>query len=89
MDSPSSSPYIKDAEVYQLARQVADLTGENLTDAVRYALRDRRGREQRKRPDPIFIEKLLEISDRCAALPMMDKLSDNELAGYDELGTPS
>jgi hypothetical protein len=40
------------------------------------------------RPDPLFIEKLMEISDRCAALPVLDPRSDDELAGYDELGIP-
>jgi hypothetical protein len=34
---------IKDPEVYQLARQVANLTGETLTDAVRHSLRERFG----------------------------------------------
>ncbi len=85
----SSKPLnIKDAEVYKLARQVADLTGETLTDAVRHALRERLAREQRMRPDPLFIEKLLEISNRCAALPVIDSRSDDELIGYDEFGVP-
>jgi len=79
---------IKDPEVYRLAREVADLKGETLTDAVRHSLRERLERELRMRPDPLFIEKLMEISDRCAALPVLDPRSDDELAGYDELGIP-
>jgi antitoxin VapB len=79
---------IKDPEVYRLARQVADLTGETLTDAVRYALRERLSRELQARPDPLWIEKLREISDRCAARPVIDARSDDELVGYDELGIP-
>jgi len=75
---------IKDPEVYWLARQVADLTGETLTDAVRYALRQRLDREFKTRPDPLFIERLLEISDRCAARPVIDTRSSDELAGYDD-----
>jgi antitoxin VapB len=86
---PASKPLnIKDPEVYQLARAVADLTGETLTDAVRHSLRQRLDRERRMRPDPLLIEKLMEISDRCAALPMIDPRSDDELVGYDELGIP-
>jgi len=80
---------IKDAEVYQLAREVADLTGETLTDAVRHSLQERLQREQRARPDPQWIEKLREISDRCAARPVLDPRSDDELVGYDEFGVPS
>jgi antitoxin VapB len=63
---------IKDPEVYQLARQMADLTGETLTDAVRRALQQRLQLEQRARSDPQWIEKLREISDRCAARPVLD-----------------
>jgi len=79
---------IKDPEVYQLARQVADLTGETLTDAVRHALLERLKRKQQARPDPQWIEKLYEISDRCAARPVLDARSDDELVGYDEFGVP-
>jgi antitoxin VapB len=80
---------IKDPAVYQLARQVADLTGETLTDAVRHSLQERLKREQSARPDPQWIEKLLEISDRCAARPVLDARSDDELVGYDEFGVPA
>jgi antitoxin VapB len=79
---------IKDPEVYRLARQIADLTGETLTDAVRHALRERLARELQSRPDPLWIEKLREISDRCAARPVIDPRSDDELVGYDEFGIP-
>ena len=79
---------IKDPEVYQLARQVSDLTGETLTDAVRQALRERLQRTERAQSDPQWIEKLREISDRCAARPVLDSRSDEELAGYDEFGVP-
>jgi antitoxin VapB len=80
---------IKDPEVYQLAKELADLTGESLTDTVRYSLRERLARERRSRPDPLYIERLLEISDRCAARPVLDPRSDDELIGYDELGLPN
>ena len=46
-------------------------------------------REQGARPDPQWIEKLREISDRCAARPVLDARSDDELAGYDEFGVPA
>jgi antitoxin VapB len=80
---------IKDPEVYQLARKVATLTGETLTDAVRHSLRERLQREERAQTDPQWIEKLREISDRCAARPVLDARSDDEMVGYDEFGVPS
>ena len=40
---------IKDAEATRLARQLADLTGESQTEAVRRALRERLEREQAER----------------------------------------
>jgi antitoxin VapB len=72
---------IKDQEVCQLARKVADLTGETLTDAVRGALRERLRREERAQTDPQWIERLREISDRCATRPVLDARSDDELVG--------
>ncbi len=40
---------IKDAEATRLARELADLTGESQTEAVRKALRERLEREQAER----------------------------------------
>ena len=37
---------IKDPEVYRLARQLADRTGESMTEAVRKSLRERLTREE-------------------------------------------
>ncbi|HXJ44702.1 MAG TPA: type II toxin-antitoxin system VapB family antitoxin [Bryobacteraceae bacterium] len=79
---------IKNPEVYQLARELAQITGESLTDAVRHALEDRLQRQRQANPDPLWIERLREISDRCAARPIIDNRSDDELVGYDEIGLP-
>lgn len=79
---------IKDAEVYQLARELAGLTGESLTDVVRHSLRERLQRERQAHPDELWLERLREISDRCAARPVLDPRSDDELVGYDEHGLP-
>ena len=40
---------IKDPETDRLARQLADLTDETITDAVKAALRERLERERRRR----------------------------------------
>lgn len=78
---------IKDPETDQLARAVASLTGESLTQAVKSALAERLQREQRKRRDPeALAERLLAIGRECAALPDYDTRSPDEIIGYDEKG---
>lgn len=79
---------IKDPEVYRLARRLSEKTGESMTEAVRKSLRDRLEREERRKPDPVVMEKLLEISERCARRPVQDTRSDDEILGYDERGIP-
>lgn len=77
---------IKDAEVYQLARKLSDLTGESLTEVVRHSLQERLRRERQIQADPLWLEPLCEISDRCAARPVIDPRSDDQLVGYSEHG---
>lgn len=79
---------IKDPEADRLARELAERTGETLTEAVIVALRDRLKRERgRSRPRPLR-EELAEIRRRCAALPVLDERSPEEILGYDERGLP-
>ena len=81
---------LKDKETDLLARQVASLTGETLTEAIRTALRERLHNEQAKRGEgPGLANVLAEIADRCAALPTLDHRSDDEILGYDENGIPT
>ena len=50
---PSDTPLnIKDPEVYQLARQLANLTGQTLTNTVRTALRERLSRHPQSESRP-------------------------------------
>jgi antitoxin VapB len=78
---------LKDKETDRLAREVAALTGESLTDAVRISLSERLDRERRRRGAPDRLaERLLEIGAHCAALPDIDARSPDEIAGYDDTG---
>jgi len=80
----------KDAETDSLARQVARLTGETLTEAVRGALRERLRHEQLKRGErPWDQAKIDALIDRYNALPVFDTRTDDEILGYDENGLPS
>jgi antitoxin VapB len=80
---------IKDPEADRLARAVAELTGESLTDAVRTALAERLEREQRRRGRPRGVAaRLHAIADACAVLSVLDPRGPDELVGYDEHGLP-
>ena len=53
-------------------------------------------RDEEKAPQPdhglrkqTTMEKLLEISDRCAQRPVLDPRSPDEIIGYDEHGVPT
>lgn len=80
---------LKDAETDRLAREVAKLTGESLTQAVRTALAERLERERRKQgKSKGLAERLAELAKECAALPDYDTRSPDEIIGYDEYGVP-
>jgi antitoxin VapB len=80
---------LKDAETDRLAREVAKLTGESLTEAVRTALAERLERERRKRGRArSLVERLNEIALHCASLPDYDTRTPDEIIGYDEYGVP-
>lgn len=78
---------IKHPEADRLARELAAATGENLTEAVLKALRERLKRERGKQQASLA-EELMEIGKRCAALPRLDERTPEEIIGYDEHGLP-
>jgi antitoxin VapB len=80
---------IKDPDVDRLARQLARITGESITEAVHVAVRDRLEREQRRRGKAIDRAKIDEIVAQLAAIPVVDDRSPDELIGYDKHGLPS
>ena len=80
----------KDQEIDSLARQVASLTGETLTEAVRGALRLRLRDEQLKRGERPWDDAAIDaILERFNALPVLADRPDDEILGYDEHGLPS
>ena len=80
---------IKDPETDRLARQLADLTGESITVAVKKALNDRIERERRRHSMKIDLAEVERIIARYAKLPVVDSRSPDELIGYDESGLPT
>jgi antitoxin VapB len=77
---------IKNAEAERLAKALARENGTTVTasviDALEQALRRSRGRKAA----PSVRDAILEVSERCAALPDLDTRSAEEILGYDERG---
>lgn len=80
---------IKNDEADRLARELAELTGEGITEAVITALKERLRRERgRVYPQPLR-EELAVIRERCSSLPVKDDRPADEIIGYDDRGVPS
>ncbi len=79
---------IKHPEADTLAREVAKLTGESLTEAVVTSLRDRLRSLRGRAAAPRLEQELAAIRRRCAALPVLDHRSSDEILGYDSHGIP-
>ncbi len=80
---------IKDAETDSLVRQLAELTGENITEAVRKAVLNRLEQERRRRGKKIDLDEVERIIQRYAALPGADDRRPDDLLDYDRWGLPS
>ena len=76
---------IKSAAADQLARELAELTGESITEAVVESLRARLDAERRRQRD----RSLDDIIERFQQLPRLDEREPDEVIGYDEHGLPS
>ena len=79
---------IKDPATEKSVRELASLTGETVTAAVRLATQERLERIRRNKSGRSLADTLLEIGTRCAALPDLDSRSADEIIGYDEHGLP-
>ena len=79
---------IKDPATEKSVRELAALTGETVTTAVRRAAEERLQRVRRDRGGSSLAAELLEIGRRYAALPDFDTRTADEILGYDEHGLP-
>ena len=79
---------IRSEETEELASALAKLTGETKTEAVTQALRERIERVLRARAKRRLADELDNIAMHCAALPLLDARSADEILGYDESGVP-
>jgi len=79
---------IKDRDTERLARKLAEATGESLTTAIKRALEDRLSRLSRPDLRQRLAEEIAEIRLQCAALPVLDPRTPDEIIGYDVNGLP-
>jgi antitoxin VapB len=80
---------IKNPEAERLARELAEATGENITQAVTTALREQLIRKTGRVRDVTLREDIRRIQERVAQLPVLDGRSPDEIVGYDEHGLPA
>jgi len=79
---------IRNPEADRLVAELAQATGETKTEAVIQAMRDRLDRVRGERGGMRLADELDEIARACAALPVRDRRTANEILGYDEHGLP-
>lgn len=77
---------IKDAETDRLVRQLAELTGEGITDAVKKAVSEKLVREHRRREQGSW-DRIRAIVRTYNAKPVVDPRPPEEML-YDEHGLP-
>ena len=78
---------IRNRETEHLANELAQLTGETKTEAVRKALSIRLQLLKQQKETEGLAEELNEIAKHCAKLPVLDKRSGDEIL-YDNDGLP-
>lgn len=77
---------IKDPETEQLARSLAQLTGENITTATKRAIEERLRRLAGQTSKDALLEDMAEIRRRWSEMQVVDDRTPEEILGYDEHG---
>ncbi len=79
---------IKDPETERLARNLAQLTGENITTATKRAIEERLRRVGGHSRRATLLEDMAEIRQRWSAMPVLDDRTAEDILGYDKHGLP-
>lgn len=79
---------IKDPETERLARNLARLTGENITAATKRAIEERLRRVGGHSRKATLLQDLAEIRARWSAMPVLDARPPDDILDYDEHGLP-
>lgn len=79
---------IKNEETHRLVHELAEETGETLTEAVTVAVRERLASMYRKRRRQEVFRSVEEIQEFVQGLPDVDRRSAEEILEYDDYGLP-
>lgn len=81
---------IKDQETEQLARELAKITGETITEATKRALQERLrrvgGAHGSRRAN--LLAEMADIRRRWRSMTVLDHRTAEDIIGYDEHGAP-
>ncbi|MBW2369824.1 MAG: type II toxin-antitoxin system VapB family antitoxin [Deltaproteobacteria bacterium] len=77
---------IKNERAEKLARDVAAISGENLTQTIIHALEERLMRLRGRRAPLAMADEIMTVSRRCRALPEVDPRHPDEILGYNDNG---
>lgn len=81
---------IKSDEAHRLAKQLAEVRGSTLTDAVTDALKEMLESAQQKGAGvETLLAEVRQIQDLVAEIPTRDTRPADEILGYDEHGLPT
>lgn len=80
---------IKNEEVDRLARELSEITGESITEAISKALKERLEKETGRQTTNRFREEIQRMQNRVKRLSRLDDRSDEEILGYDKKGLPN
>lgn len=80
---------IKSAEADRVVRELAELTGESITQAVVRSVEERLQRERARRTAGHRRRELQRISERYRKLPILEDRAADDILGWDEHGLPS
>ena len=75
---------IRNPKAEQLARQVAGAKGVNITEAIIQALEEEIKKLEKAPIEDSALIKIMNISHRCAALPILDARPEEQILGYAE-----
>lgn len=77
-------------QLNELLKELTKFTGETEPQAIVKSLQERLEREKSKHKTQDSIKsELLRIGQECAALPVLDSRSPEEILGYDIVGVPT
>ncbi len=77
---------IRNARAEALARQIAAMSGESITQVIIHALENHVERLRGQRAYPDTVKEIMTISKRCSSIPDFDKRSIDDVLGYNVLG---